>query len=142
MYRRGVDSILQHCLTLEEANLVLNDFHSGACGVHLSGLATTQCILCAGYFFPSLFKYYVEAVKFYHPYQICTQNMCTHLAPLFPVVTVGPFNKWGIDFTACNLALTTNHKYIIMVVDYFMKWDKAMPTYKSNSETISLFLLN
>ena len=27
LYRRGVDSILHHCLTHEEAKLVLNDFH-------------------------------------------------------------------------------------------------------------------
>eukprot|EP00253_Pinus_taeda_P005158 PITA_05158 len=40
LYRRGVDSILWCCLTLEEAESVLNDYHSGACGGHLSGLAT------------------------------------------------------------------------------------------------------
>ena len=39
LYHRGVDSILRHCLTLEEAESVLNDCHSGACGGHLSGLA-------------------------------------------------------------------------------------------------------
>ena len=48
LYRRGVDSILRRCLTLEEAEAVLNDCHSGACGGHLSGLATTQKILRAG----------------------------------------------------------------------------------------------
>jgi hypothetical protein len=42
--RRGVDNILHHCLTHEEAE-VLNDYHSGACGGHLSELATTQKIL-------------------------------------------------------------------------------------------------
>ena len=45
LYRRGVDSILRRCLTHEEAVIVLNDFHTGACGSHLSGLATTQNIL-------------------------------------------------------------------------------------------------
>ena len=45
LYRRGVDAVLQRCLTHEEAEKVLNDCHSGACGGHLSGLATTQKIL-------------------------------------------------------------------------------------------------
>ena len=40
LYRRGVDSVLCRCLTHEEVEIVLNDSHSGACGVHLSGLAT------------------------------------------------------------------------------------------------------
>ena len=31
LYRRGVDSILRRFLTLEEAEAMLNDFHSGSC---------------------------------------------------------------------------------------------------------------
>jgi hypothetical protein len=42
LYQRGVDYILRRCLTHEEAIIVLNDFHNGACGGHLSGLETTQ----------------------------------------------------------------------------------------------------
>ena len=50
LHCRGVDSILRRCLTHEEAELVLNDCHGGACGGHLSGLSTAQKILRAGYF--------------------------------------------------------------------------------------------
>ena len=50
LYRHGVDSILRCCLTHEEAELVLNDYHGGACGGHLSELSTAQKILRAGYF--------------------------------------------------------------------------------------------
>jgi len=142
LYRQGVDSILRRCLTLEEAESVLNDCHSGAFGRHISGLATSQCILCAGYFWPSLFKDCVEAVKHCHPCQIYTQKMCAHPAPLFPVITVGPFTKWGIDFTTCNPPSAANHKYIIVAVDNFTKWADAMPTYKNDSETTTLFLFN
>jgi len=66
----------------------------------------------------------------------------THPTPLFPVITVGPFTKWGIDFTTCNLPSAANHKYIIVVVDYFTKWAEAMTTYKNDSETTTLFLFN
>eukprot|EP00253_Pinus_taeda_P022765 PITA_22765 len=142
LYYRGVDSILRRCLTLEEADLVLNDCHSGACGGHLSGLAIAQRILRAGYFWPSLFKDCVEAVKCSHPCHIFTRNMRAHPSPLFPVVTVGPFTMWGIDFTTCNSPSAANHKYIIVAVDYFMKWAEAMPTYKKYSDTTALFLFN
>ena len=50
LYRRGVYSILRRCITHKEVDIFLNDAHSGACGGHLSGLATTQKILHAGYF--------------------------------------------------------------------------------------------
>ena len=50
LYRRGIDTILCRCLTHDKAETILNNCHSGACGGHLSGLATTQKILHAGYF--------------------------------------------------------------------------------------------
>ena len=55
LYRHGVDTILSRCLTHEEAEKVLNYFHDGACGGHLSGYATAQKILRAGYFWPTIF---------------------------------------------------------------------------------------
>ena len=63
LYRCGVDSILCHCLTHDEAVVVLNDYHSGACGGHLSGPDTTQKILRVGYYWLLIFKYCVIAVK-------------------------------------------------------------------------------
>jgi hypothetical protein len=142
-----VDNILrifltsQFCiLTSEEAESILNDCHSGACGGHLSELATTQKILRAGYFWPSIFKDCVEAVKKCHPCHVFTRKMCSHLSPLHPVITIGPFTKLGVDFMDCNLASVGGHQHIIMVVDYFTKWVETMPTIKSNGKTVAFFM--
>ena len=62
--------------------------------------------------------------------------------PLHPIITEGPFTKWGIDFMDCNPASTGGHHHIIVAVDYFTKWDEVMPTVKSNSETAVHFVLN
>ena len=102
LYHRGVHSILCWCMTHEEAEIVLNDADSGACGGHLSGLAMTQKILRANYFWPTIFKYCVEAMKRCHPCQLHTKNMWSPLAPLFPAISVGPFMKWGIYYMTCN----------------------------------------
>jgi hypothetical protein len=45
IYQRGVDTILRRCLTIDEADRVLNNFHNGACGGHLSGISTAQNII-------------------------------------------------------------------------------------------------
>ena len=42
----------------------------------------------------------------------------------------------------CNLASVGGHHHIIVVVDYFMKWAKAMPTIKSDGETTVHFIFN
>ena len=50
LYHRGVDSNLRCYLTHDEAEVVLNDFHGGACGGNLFGISTAQKILRVGYF--------------------------------------------------------------------------------------------
>jgi hypothetical protein len=45
LYRCGVDSIFRHCLTFDEAEKALNEYHSRACGGHMSRYVTAQKIL-------------------------------------------------------------------------------------------------
>ena len=68
LYRRGIDTILHHCLTCDEVETILNDYHSGAYGGHLSSLETAQNILRVVYFCPSIFVDCIEEVKHYHSY--------------------------------------------------------------------------
>jgi hypothetical protein len=63
-------------------------------------------------------------------------------APMFPIIIVGPFTKWGIYYTTCNPPLARGKRYIIVAVEYFMKWVEAMPTFKDDGEIETLFLFN
>jgi hypothetical protein len=142
LYGQGVDCILHWCLTHEEEKIVLNDFHAGACGGHLSRLETTQNILRAGYFWLTLIKDCVESFKKCHLCQIFSQKMRADPTPMFPIITVGPFTKWGFDYTTCNPPSARGHRYIIVAVDCFTNWVKSVPTFKDDGETTTLFLFN
>ena len=63
LYYCSIDTIFRRCLTHEEAEKVLNDFHSGACGGHLSGYATTQS---ASYFWPTIFNNCIAIIRICH----------------------------------------------------------------------------
>jgi hypothetical protein len=102
LYHQGVDNILNHSLNHEDSESIINDFHIGSFGGHLSGLATTQKKLRVSYFWPFNFKDCVEVVKKCHSCQVFTQNMHSYPTPLHPVITIGPFTKWGLDFVDCN----------------------------------------
>ena len=41
-----------------------------------------------------------------------------------------------------NPASARGHHYIIVAIDYFMKWDEAMPMIKSEGETSAHFVFN
>lgn len=42
----------------------------------------------------------------------------------------------------CNPTLAEGHGYIIVSIDYFTKWAKAMPTLNNSGETSTLFFFN
>jgi hypothetical protein len=54
----------------------------------------------------------------------------------------GPFTKWGVDFLDCNPTSVGGNQHIIVVVDYFTKWVKVMPTIKSDGNIVVLFVFN
>ena len=66
----------------------------------------------------------------------------SHPAPLHLVIAIGPFAKWGIDYMHCKPTSVRGHGYIIIAVDYFTKWDEAMPTYAEDGKNAALFLFN
>eukprot|EP00253_Pinus_taeda_P009140 PITA_09140 len=63
-------------------------------------------------------------------------------APLHPIIVVGPFAKWGIDFITCNPHSAGGHAYIILALDYFIKWAEAMPTFEADGKTAEIFIFN
>jgi hypothetical protein len=101
----------------------------------MSGYATAQKILRVGYFWPSLFKDCITTIQKFHSCQTYNNKIQSHPSPLYLVVSVGPFSKWGIDFMTCNPHLVRGHGYIIVVVDYFTKWAEAMPTFDNTGKT-------
>ena len=121
---------------------MLNDFHGGACGGHLSRISTAEKILKDRYFWPSIFKGCVNAVKKCHPCQVFACNMRSHPAPSHPIITACPFTKWRLDFMDCNQASARGHHQIIVAIDYFMKWAEAMPMIKSDGEIAVHFIFN
>jgi hypothetical protein len=142
LYRRGIDNILRHCLTHEEAESVLNDFHSGACGGHLSGLATTQkfCeLVISGHLSLKIVLKWLRSVT---PAR-CSLRKCARIQPLFtqslPSVP-SPSGGWT-SWIATQLSAGGN-QHIIVVVDYFTKWVEAMPTVKYDGNTVAFFIFN
>jgi hypothetical protein len=107
----------------------------------MSGYATAQKILQAGYFWPSLF-YCIIAIQKCHACQTYNNKIRSHPTPLHPVVSIGPFVKWGINFMTFHPHSARGHGYIIVAIDYFMKWAEAMPTFENTGKTTTLFIFN
>lgn len=105
LYHVGVNSVLHRCLMIEEAERVLNDFHSGACGGHMFGYTIAQKILCVGYFWSSIFKECILIVHKCHECQIYQCKMCAPPTHLHPIIVVGPFAKMCAPPTHLHVTL-------------------------------------
>jgi hypothetical protein len=68
--------------------------------------------------------------------------MQSHPTPMFQVIFVGPFTKWGIDFNTYHLVSTKGNSCISIVIEYFTKWVEAMPKINNDGEMTILFIFN
>lgn len=59
----GAYIVIQHCLTHEEVKNILNYCHARACGGYIFGIFVAQKILCTGYYWPTLLKDCIEAIR-------------------------------------------------------------------------------
>ena len=70
------------------------------------------------------------------------KNMRAHPTPLHPIIAIGPFTKWGIDFETCLPTSAMGLKYIIVAIDYFTNSVEAMPTFTNDGKTTMIFMFN
>ena len=48
-----------------------------------------------------------------------------------------PFQQWGLDFIGfINLNYLASHKFILIAIDYFIRWSKAMPCKSAYQEGV------
>jgi hypothetical protein len=55
-YFQGRDRVLRRTIGKRDTSRLLYEFHDGFCGGHFAGQITTEKILQAGYYWPTLFK--------------------------------------------------------------------------------------
>lgn len=142
LYQCIVDTILGFCLTHDETEHIINDFHARAYDDHLSSMTTTQNIIKVRYYWPSLFHDYIMVVKYCGICQMFTTKSREPPTPLHLVITIGPLYKLGFNFMECQPPSSNGHKYIIVWFDYFTKWADAMPTLNIFSKTTTWFFFN
>ena len=98
--------------------------------------------LRAGYFWHTIFRDCILAVRSCHACHIFYRKIHKPPMPMHPIISAGPFMKWSIDFMTCNPPSSRGNGYIIVIVDYFTKWAEAMPTFNNTGQTTTLFFFN
>ena len=119
--------MIRRCVPEEEIESISAYCHELACGGHFRGNRTTAKVLQSGFYWPTLFK---DAHHF-----VSTCDKCQRMGsiskrdepPLQPILEVELFDIWGMDFIG-PFPSSFSNLYILLVIDYVLKWVEAIPT--------------
>eukprot|EP00253_Pinus_taeda_P001782 PITA_01782 len=135
------DSILLRCLEKSKAEKVLQELHDGLAGGHYAGDATTHKILCARYYWSTLFKYVHTYVRKCQVCQTAVGKRKKPSLPLQPVNIDQLFDQWGLDIIGEIVPHSSKqHRYMLAATYYFTKWLEAVSLKTANAEHIIDFI--
>ena len=98
LYWKNASGVLLKCLPEFDAEKVKYQFHEGECGGHLYWKTTTNKILRAGFYWPTLFHNVHKMIIACHKCQIFEGKIKLLPLPLHPITVEAPFQQWGLDF--------------------------------------------
>ncbi|GJY58663.1 reverse transcriptase domain-containing protein, partial [Tanacetum coccineum] len=113
----------------KEALEILEACHSGPTGGHYGANFTAKKVFDAGFYWPTIYKDAYEFVKTCDACQRQGKISQRDEMPQNAIQVCEIFDLWGIDFMGPFLSSRGN-KYILVAVDYLLKWveAKALPT--------------
>jgi hypothetical protein len=141
LYWRDPLGVLLRCLSPQEAQKVMFEFHHGLCGGHHFWKTIAQKILRVGFYWPILFTDVCREVRACIKCKRFSGKKQLNSLPLKPVVASSPFQQWGLDFIGeIHPPSSGQHRWILTATDYFTKWIEVAPTRSSSHKVIISFL--
>ena len=127
LYKRSFSESYLLYVHHELTESLLEELHEGIYGSHTGGRSLAHRAITQGYWWPNMQRETLEYVK------KCDQ--CQQFAPsihqlegiLNPLSSLWPFTQWGLDIVGPFPKAVGNKKYLLVGIDYFMKWVEAEP---------------
>ncbi|MCO5600553.1 hypothetical protein L7F22_054667 [Adiantum nelumboides] len=139
LYYKGKDLVMQRVPHSEDIKQVLISCHEGVCSGHFAHDITSRKILQAGYVWPSLHRDVQHWCKTCKQCQLAGDRHLTY-EPQTPILSYGPFEKWGIDAIGPLPRSNLGKLYIIMGVDYMIRWAEATTSARITEKEVAKFV--
>ncbi|GJV29794.1 reverse transcriptase domain-containing protein, partial [Tanacetum coccineum] len=127
LYKKSFLRPWLQCVGPLQANYVLREIHEGSCSMHAGTRSVMAKALRIGYYWPTMHE---DARILIRACQDCQVHKPVPRNPqqkLSPITSLWPFYKWGMDIAGPFLEGPRKVKFLIVVIDYFMKWIEAKP---------------
>ncbi|GJR46311.1 reverse transcriptase domain-containing protein [Tanacetum coccineum] len=129
LFRTCADQIIRRCVHGQEAFEILKACHEGPTGGHHSANLTARKVFDAGFFWPTIYRDAHTMIKSCDTCQRQGKISQRDEMPQNAIQVCEIFDVWGIDFMG-PFPSSRGNKYILVAVDYLLKWveAKALPT--------------
>ncbi|KAG8497186.1 hypothetical protein CXB51_008441 [Gossypium anomalum] len=141
LYKRKKDQVLLRCVDVMEARQILEEVHEGVCGTHANGFTMARQIMRFGYYWSTIEGDCISYAKKCHKCQIYGDKIHVPHSPLHVMTSPWPFSMWSIDvIRPISLKASNGHRFIFVVIEYFMKWVEAASYASVTKSTVSRLL--
>ncbi|KAK3029542.1 hypothetical protein RJ639_038501 [Escallonia herrerae] len=103
----------------------LREVHEGICGQHLGGRALAHKVLRQGHYWPTMQQDAMSYTTKCDACQCFSSIPRQAPSPLSALSSPIPFAMWGMDILDPFSLATAQRKFVIVAVDYFIKWVEA-----------------
>ncbi|GJY86168.1 reverse transcriptase domain-containing protein [Tanacetum coccineum] len=123
------DQMIWRCVAGQEAVDIFTACHSGPTGGHYGANYTAKKVFDSVFYWPTIYKDAHDLVTRCDTFQRQGKFLQRDEMPQNSIQVCEIFDMWGIDFMG-PFPSSRGNKYILVVVDYLLKWveAKALPT--------------
>lgn len=141
LFKKTPEGVLLKCLSESEAYLALSTVHSGACEEHQVGHKMKWLLFCQGMYWPTMLKDCVEFAKRCQECQVRAGIQHVLASELYSIVKPWPFRGWDLYLIGeFRPPSSKNQRYILVGIDYFIKWIEAIPFPNVGQEDVIEFI--
>nr|KYP31646.1 Retrovirus-related Pol polyprotein from transposon 17.6 [Cajanus cajan] len=140
LYKRGFSTPLLKCLNPTEADYVIREVHEGICGMHSGARTIVAKLLRARYYWPTMNTDCETFVKKCQPCQKHGNLIHQSAKQLHCIPPAWPLATWGADILGPFPVAKGQCKFLIVVVDLFIKWIEAEPLACISAHRVQKFL--
>ena len=122
LYKRGFSMPYLKCVDEEEAKYILEEIHERVCRDHSGLRSLVSKVFRTGYFWLTMQVDARELVKKCDKCQRFGNVQRLPIERLTMIASLWPFTQWGIDIVGLLPQGKGQVKFLLVAIDYFIKW--------------------